>query len=190
MLFRSNGMASGSARSVTDFSVYNAIEACKDLLEQFGGHKYAAGLTLKVENIPAFQEKFEKVVSEQIEDHLLIPRINIDAEINFSDITPKFFRILKQFEPFGPCNMLPVFKTTGVLDNGWASTVGDDGKHLRFKVHQQENYKIAFAAIGFNLGDKLELVSSGKPFNICYTIGENHWNDQVTLQLNIKGIQV
>lgn len=189
VLTSSNGMASGSARSVTDFSVYNAIDACGDLLEQFGGHKYAAGLTLKVENIPAFQEKFEKIVGEQIEDQLLIPHINIDAEINFSDITPKFFRILKQFAPFGPNNMMPVFKTKGVLDNGWASTVGDDGKHLRFKVHQQDNSTINFGAIGFNLGDKLELISSGKPFNICYTIEENHWNDQTTLQLNIKDIQ-
>ena len=189
VLTSSNGMASGSARSVTDFSVYNAIKACEDLLEQFGGHKYAAGLTLKVENIPAFQEKFEKVVGEQIENQLLVPHINIDAEIKFSEITPKFFRILKQFAPFGPNNMMPVFKTKGVMDNGWASTVGDDGKHLRFKVYQQENSNINFGAIGFNLGNKLEIISSGKPFNICYTIEENHWNDQITLQLNVKDIQ-
>jgi len=189
VLTSTNGLACGSARSVTDFSVYNAIEACKDLLVQFGGHKYAAGLTLKVENIPAFQKKFEEVVCSQIKDHLLVPRIDIEAEINFSDITAKFFRILKQFSPFGPQNMMPIFKTIGVLDNGWASTVGSDKKHLRLKVHQQENPKISFAAIGFNLGEKLEVVLSGKPFSICYTIDENHWNNKTTLQLNIKDIQ-
>jgi len=184
-----NNMASGSARSVLDFSVYNAILECEDMLDQFGGHKYAAGLKLKVENIPAFQEKFEKVVSEQIDDHLLIPRIEIDATINFSDITPKFIRILKQIGPFGPGNMMPVFRSDNTL-SGRASLVGGDKKHLRCNLHQQDDPSITFNAIGFNLGNKLEIVNSKAPFSICYTIDENHWNGVTTTQLNIKDIRV
>jgi single-stranded-DNA-specific exonuclease len=184
-----NKMASGSARSVLDFSVYNAILECKNLLEQFGGHKYAAGLKLKVENIKAFQEKFEKVVSEQIDDALLIPRIEIDANINFSDITPKFIRILKQFEPFGPGNMMPVFRSDNIVDNGYASLVGGDKKHLRFNVRQQADPAISFNAIGFNLGNQLDIVNSKTPFSICYTIEENHWNGVTSTQLNIKDLR-
>lgn len=189
VLTNSNGKAAGSARSVVGFSVYEAIEECSDLLMQFGGHKYAAGLTIKTENIEAFQKKFEEVVSSTIDSELLIPTLEIDAELHFADITGKFYRVLKQFAPFGPMNMTPVFKTTGVLDTGYAKTVGADQTHLKICVFDPEDMDKSFSAIGFGLGDKLDIIQSGEPFNICYTIEENEWNDKVTLQLNIKDIK-
>ncbi len=189
VLTSSNGKAAGSARSVLEFNVYEAIEACSDLLLQFGGHKYAAGLTIKTENIEAFQKKFEEVVSNTIDEKLLIPTVELDGELHFTDITDKFYRVLKQFAPFGPCNMMPIFKTAAVLDTGYAKTVGADHTHLKLRVHEPEDIERSFSAIGFGLGDKLELVQSGDPFNICYTIEENVWKDKRTLQLVIKDIK-
>ena len=189
VLTSSNGKASGSARSVLEFNVYEAIEACSDLLLQYGGHKYAAGLTMKTENIAAFQKKFEEVVASRIDEELLIPTIRLDGALHFTDITGKFYRVLRQFAPFGPQNMMPIFNTAAVLDTGYAKTVGADHTHLKLCVCEAEDMELRFSAIGFGLGDKLEIVQSGEPFNICYTIEENSWNGNVTLQLVIKDIK-
>ncbi|MBK5284006.1 MAG: single-stranded-DNA-specific exonuclease RecJ, partial [Bacteroidia bacterium] len=186
VLTESNGMATGSARSVKGFDVYNAIESCSDLLEQFGGHMYAAGLTMKLENVELFQERFEEVVSSTIEDHMLVQQIEIDADIKLSELTPSFFNLLKQFAPFGPGNMHPVFRSTEVWDTGYAKIVGNS--HLKFSATQSSNTKININAIGFNLGEYLPLVNRKLPFSICYTVEENEYNGKVSLQLNVKDI--
>ena len=186
VLTESNGMASGSARSVKNFDVYNAIEACADLLEQFGGHKYAAGLSLKLENLEAFQTKFEEVVRATIDEKWLTPEIDIDAELDFTEIDAKFFRILKQFAPFGPENMMPVFITKNIRDKGYAKTVGSN--HLKFDAQQNGNSE-SFPAIAFGLSEHLEPMLNKKTFEICYTLDENEWNGQSKLQLNVKDIR-
>lgn len=187
ILTESNGMATGSARSVQGYNVYNAINACEDLLEQFGGHKYAAGLTMKIENIQAFSEKFEQYVIDTIEENQLVPEVEIDAELDFDQITPQFFRILKQFEPFGPQNMTPVFLTKGVTDNGQVKIVGE--KHLKLFLHQPDKPSARFSAIAFGQSDWLQHFADGESVDICYTIEENEWNGNVSLQLNIKDIR-
>jgi len=166
----SNGYAAGSARSVAGFDLYEALCECSDLLIQFGGHKYAAGLTMKTENIPAFQQRFEEVVAASIPDELLVQAINIDAEIELKQIDPKFFRILKQFEPFGPQNMAPVFVSRNVYTYGSAAIVGSN--HLKMSVHQDN--QTYFNCIGFSLAEFQNLVNSGAAFDICYTIEETH----------------
>ena len=189
ILTHSNGQVSGSARSVKDFDIYNAIESCSDLLEQFGGHMYAAGLTLKTENVEAFRERFEEVVSSTIEDRMLVREIEIDAEIKFSDITQKFYNVLKQFAPFGPGNMAPVFKTTGVVDTGFSRLVGNKTtKHLKLILKENGNEN-AFEGIAFQLGEHLLNVQKNKPLDICYHIEENNFRDETNLQLNIKDLQ-
>ena len=184
LLTESDGIATGSARSVKNFNLYEAIEACSDLLDQYGGHKYAAGLSLKTENIQAFKEKFEKVVSETIKDELLTPEIEIDSEIRLNNINFNFYKILKQFAPFGPMNMAPVFKTTSVLDKGYARIVGKN--HLKLYIIDSDEYRTGVSAIAFNQGEHLERILRREPFDICYTIEENEWNGEVSLQLNIK----
>ncbi|WP_310595195.1 single-stranded-DNA-specific exonuclease RecJ [Flavobacterium sp.] len=176
-----------SARSVRGFDVYNALEACSEHLEQFGGHMYAAGMTLKAENYEAFKNAFEKVVQETIDSELLTPEIELDAEINFSDINPKLIRILKQFEPFGPQNMTPVFVTKNVIDTGYPKFMGANNEHIRLFVKQNNSEGIA--AIGFNLANKKNLVANQKPFQMAYCIDENEWNGQLSLQLRLKDIQ-
>lgn len=188
LLTESNGKATGSARSVKDFDVHAAIEACADLLEQFGGHKYAAGLTLPLENIEKFIERFEQVVSQSIDDNLLIPAIEIDTYIHFSEITPKFFRILKQFAPFGPGNLSPMFASTNVIaKSGTVRIVGNN--HLKAIVYEKDNPSVSFDMIAFNLGNFFDYINSGKNFDICYHIEENEWNGNITLQLNVKDIK-
>lgn len=187
MLTSSNGVVTGSARSVKDFDVYEAIEACNDLLVQFGGHKYAAGLTLNEEHVDAFIDKFEKVVSSTIPDELLIPEIEIDAEIHLSDINPKFVRILKQFAPFGPENMNPVFVSRNIKCFGYPKVMGES--HLRLDVFQEESPSLVFQAMAFNMADKIDLLVKNKPVDICYAIEENEWNGNKTLRLNIKDIK-
>ena len=187
ILTESNGMATGSARSVKDFDVYQAIDACSHLLEQFGGHKYAAGLTLKMENIEAFTQKFEEVVSTTIAEHLLIPEVEIDSVLKLSDINPKFYRVLKQFAPFGPGNMSPVFMTENILDKGMARMVGTN--HLKLDIYNPENPTQIISAIGFGFGKYVNEVLKNKPFKICYAIEENEWNGNITLQLNIKDLK-
>ena len=184
---KSGDKLAASARSVSGFDVYNALEACSAYIEQFGGHKYAAGLTLKEEQFENFKQKFEEVVSETIDKSLLTPEIKVDAAIDISDITPKFYRILKQLAPFGPGNMTPVFMTQYLQDTGYGKCVGEDDKHLRLNVTQ--NFSDKISGIGFNLGDKLDLVSNKKSFKAVYTIDENHWNGNVSLQLKFRDIK-
>jgi single-stranded-DNA-specific exonuclease len=189
ILTESNGKATGSARSVQDFDVYNAIDACSDLLEQFGGHKYAAGLTMKLENLDAFIQKFEEVVTTQIDPELLIPQINIDATLNLNQINDKFFQILKQFAPTGPGNMRPVFVSENVFITSNSRKIGGDQTHLRLEVFQAENPDLKFNCIGFGKATVLDELDEGVPFSIVYNIEENHWNSTTTLQLNLKDIK-
>ena len=188
VLTESNGKATGSARSVKDFDVYNAIELCADLLEQFGGHKYAAGLTLRTENIEAFQQRFEEVVSASIEEHMLIPEIEIDAELELKNITPKFFRVLKQFAPFGPENMSPVFMTRNLVDKGYVRIVGTN--HLKMDIQAAQNPRESFPAIAFGQANHFDNVLRRKIFTACYAIDENEFNGTTTLQLNIKDMKM
>ncbi len=185
ILTESNGMATGSARSVDGFDLYSAIETCSDLLDQYGGHTHAAGLTLKLENLPLFIEKFEKVVAQNIEHRSLTPEIEYDMEIDLRTITPKFFNVLKQFSPFGPGNQNPVFMSKNVWDVGDVTIVGNN--HLKLSLTQENGGRI-FKAIAFGLGEHYEKVAQGISFDICYTIEENHFNGHVNLQLNIKDI--
>jgi single-stranded-DNA-specific exonuclease len=184
---KSGDKYAASARSVKGFDVYNALEACSEHLEQFGGHMYAAGMTLKEENYHNFKNAFEKVVQETIHPDLLIPEITVDSEIDFANITPKLSRILKQFEPFGPQNMTPVFLTKNVKDTGYGKPMGQDDEHLRLFVKQNNSEGIA--AIGFGLGNKLDLTTHQKPFQTVYCIDENEWNGKLSLQLRLKDIK-
>ena len=184
---KSGEMLAASARSVKGFDVYNALEKCTEYIEQFGGHKYAAGLTLKPENYKSFKAQFEKVVEETIDPKMLIPEISIDSQISLSDITPKFYRILSQFAPFGPGNMTPVFMSEDIQDTGYGKQVGEDKTHLRFTATQHGSGKIV--GIGFGLGEHIELIKNKKPFKAAYTIDENEWNGNVSLQLKLKDIK-
>lgn len=189
ILTKSKEKAAGSARSVIGYDVYNALEQCADVLEQFGGHKYAAGMTLPIENIAAFQEKFEQVVAETIDEQLLTPQIEIDTEIELANINDKFYRVLKQFAPFGPLNMRPTFVAKGLKDKGYAKLVGKENEHLRLNVYHPDKPGHSFAAIGFGLGHHYELVKSGKPFDCAFVIDENEWNGKKSLQLMLKDIR-
>ena len=185
VLTQSNGHAAGSARSVLGFDLYEALSSCSDLLEQFGGHKYAAGLTLKPENIPAFKQRFEDIVSKTIPADLLIQTISIDATITLENINAKLFRILNQFAPFGPLNLAPIFLSKGVNLQGPVSVVGKN--HLKMSISQ--NNSSIFECIGFNMGEFLPLIQKGKPFDICYSIEENVWKEKRSVQLSVKGIR-
>lgn len=184
---KSGDRLAASARSVKGFDVYQALEACAEHIEQFGGHKYAAGLTLFEKDYQAFKAKFEKVVSDTIDPKLLIPEIKIDAPLELKDITAKFYRILSQFAPFGPGNMTPVFMSEDLLDTGYGKCVGEEKTHLRLTTTQHGYGK--FGSIGFGLGDKIDLIQEGKLFKAAFTIDENHWNGQVSLQLILKDIK-
>jgi len=188
VLTESNGKATGSARSVKDFDVYDAIEACSDLLEQFGGHKYAAGLTLKLENVEAFQKRFEEVVNSTILEHMLLPEIEIDAELKLNEITPKFFRVLNQFAPFGPGNHSPVFVTKGLMDKGYVRIVGNN--HLKMDIHSSADPKLSFSSIAFSQGNYFDDVLRKKTFSACYAIEENEFNGAISLQLNVKDMKL
>jgi len=189
VLTESNGMVTGSARSVEGFDLYKAIDACSELLENFGGHMYAAGVTMKKENVEAFRRKFEEAVTDTITEEQLVPSITMDVEIDFADINPKFVRILKQFKPFGPKNMSPVFLTRQVTDTGMAKIVGKCGEHLKLDLRQTKHPDIFFPAIGFQLGDHYPVIRAGKPFDICYAIEENTFRGVTKIQLQIKGIR-
>ncbi|MEN2490034.1 single-stranded-DNA-specific exonuclease RecJ [Flavobacterium sp. B11] len=184
---KSGDKYAASARSVKGFDVYNALDACSEHLEQFGGHMYAAGMTLKAENYQLFKDAFEKQVETTILPEMRTPEIEVDAEINFSDITPKLIRILKQFEPFGPQNMTPVFMTRDLKDTGYAKTLGAEEEHLRLFVKQYNSDGIA--AIGFGLGKKLNIAKNQNPFQLAYTIAENEWNGTISTQLMLKDIR-
>ncbi|MFD2513945.1 single-stranded-DNA-specific exonuclease RecJ [Pontibacter locisalis] len=185
ILTQSNGKASGSARSVHGFNVHSAIESCSDLLEQFGGHMYAAGLTLPVENVPAFRARFEEIVASTITEEQKIPQIEIDAKIDIKQITRNFYNILRQMEPFGPENLKPVFVSECVYDTGSVRIVGDS--HLKLRLTQDGYHSID--AIGFGLSDYYKVISKGIPFDVCYTIEENVYRGVINLQLRIKDIR-
>lgn len=183
----SNDKMVASARSVKEFDIHEALEKCLEFIEQFGGHKYAAGLTVAKDKFELFRNKFEEVVKNSITEASLSPEIRVDAEINFSDINPKFIRILKQFEPFGPENMTPVFLTKNVVDTGYAKPIGKESEHLKLFVKQNGTQPIS--AVGFNLGKKIEIVQGLKPFDMVYSIDENHWNGNVSVQLKVRDIR-
>jgi single-stranded-DNA-specific exonuclease len=174
-----------SARSVKGFDLYAALEACQELIEQFGGHKYAAGLTLTEENYSLFKQKFEQVVQQQINPKLLEPEINIDLKLNFKSITPKFYRILSQFAPFGPGNPAPIFMTDNLKENGFSKQVGADKNHLKCSL-KQRGTKHIFSGIGFNLGKHLQDLLRAKSCSAVYSLEENEWNGQTTLQLKLR----
>ena len=184
---RSGDKLAASARSVIGFDVYNALEACSDYLEQFGGHMYAAGMTLKAENYELFKAAFEKEVERTIHPDMLTPEILIDAEIDFDLISPKLIRLLKQFEPFGPQNRTPVFLTKTIKDSGYAKKLGETEDHLRLFVRQKDSE--SFAAIGFGLGKKMDIVAHQKTFEAVYSIDENEFNGKITTQLRLKDIR-
>lgn len=183
VLTKSGNTASGSARSVEGYSVYEAIEACEEHLTQFGGHKYAAGLTLPIENIPAFTLAFENHVANTILPEQKTPNLTIDLEIALEEITPKFYRILKQMEPYGPGNMTPVFMTKKVKGL-YAKIVGDN--HLKVTITDDNGIKLS--AIGFGLGNWLSHINAGNYFDIAFVIEENEWQGNVSLQLNLRDI--
>ncbi|AQS94824.1 single-stranded-DNA-specific exonuclease RecJ [Polaribacter sp. BM10] len=183
---KSGDKLAASARSVKGFDVYNALHECEEFIEQFGGHKYAAGLTLLPENYQNFKNKFEEVVKNTIDKELLTPEISVDATIELSEITPKFFRIIEQMAPFGPMNMKPTFVSTCVRDNGYGKQVGADKSHLKLNVFQGDN-KQTFGAIGFGLGNKIEHVKND--FDIAYALDENEWNGHKSIQLVLKDLK-
>ncbi|MCK0178861.1 single-stranded-DNA-specific exonuclease RecJ [Flavobacteriaceae bacterium S0862] len=184
---KSGDKLAASARSVSGFDVYNALEACSDYIEQFGGHKYAAGLTLKEENYEVFKQAFEDEVSKTINNSLLTPEIKVDMQIDLPQVNDKLWRIIKQFAPFGPGNMTPIFMTDNLRDTGYGKCVGEDDKHLRITVTQSGKEKLV--CIGFGLGDKLDIISNKKLFKAVYSVDENHWNGNVSLQLKLRDIK-
>lgn len=185
ILTESNGVVAGSARSVAGYDIYEAIQGCSDLLEQFGGHKFAAGLTMKKENVKAFSEKFERIVSDSIEESMLIPEIAIDAAIELTDLTSSFYNVLRQFAPFGPENMKPVFVTRRVIDTGYSKIVRED--HLRFSVKKKNSN--LFTGIGFGMKEFFPLMENGKEFDLVYSPEENEWNGNKRIELSVKDVK-
>lgn len=183
---KSEGKLAASARSVKGFDVYDALHKCSEFIEQFGGHKYAAGLTILPENYESFKNKFEEVVKNSIDQDLLTPEIVVDAELEFSDISPKFYRILQQMAPFGPENRKPIFKSSSVRDNGYGKRVGQDKTHLKLSLFQGKPESV-INAIGFSLGDKIDHINND--FDILYQLDENTWNGRTSLQLQLKDLK-
>ena len=190
ILTESNGFATGSARSVQGYDLYQAIEACSDLLESFGGHMFAAGLTLKKENIKPFMERFEQHVNNTIKEEQLVPRVFIDSELSFSEINEEFFTFLNKFQPFGPENMSPVFVSKNVSDAGTGRMVGSSGEHLKLDLCHKSTGQITFSAIAFSQAEYFEYIRGGNPIDICYSIEMNEFRGNKNLQLNIKDIKI
>ena len=191
VLTRANGLVTGSARSIKSFDIYDAIDTCSDLLEHFGGHNYAAGLSMREENLPEFRRRFEAYVAEHLVEEDFVPELEVDMKINFRDITPKFMRILNQFAPFGPGNMAPIFWTDQVIDAGGSRPVGGH-KHLKLTVSQVGDKELGvapFSGIAFQKGDYFDRIHKGEPFSICYHLEYNTWQGKTTLQLNVKDIK-
>jgi len=189
ILTESNGFATGSARSVQGYDLYQAIESCSDLLESFGGHMFAAGLTLKKENIRPFMERFEQYVNSTITEEQLVPRIFIDTELSFSEINEDFFKTMSQFQPFGPENMSPVFVSRNVFDTGSGRMVGSSGEHLKLDLCQESTGQKSFSAIAFSQADHFEYIKGGNPFDICYSLEMNEFRGNRNLQLNVRDIK-
>ena len=189
ILTESNGFATGSARSVPGFDVYQVVMACSDLLENFGGHMYAAGMTMKLENVPLFQKRFEEIVNQNINTSQLSPTIEVDSMISIKDIDPKFCRILKQFEPFGPENMSPLFMSRNLVAKGNINLVGAGKDHLKMEVFSEDDQNLVFQAIAFNQSSHYDLINLGIRFDACFTIEENVFRGNSNWQLNIKDIK-
>jgi len=187
ILTESEGLITGSARSIKGFDIYDAVDSCGDLLEHFGGHMYAAGLSLRPENLEKFKERFEEYVRTHLNKEIALPEIEIDAMLDLQSITRKFYDVLKQFAPFGPVNMSPVFETDNVVDAGKAKIVGNN--HLKLEVFQRDVRSEPISAIAFQQGEGFEYIRDGNPFNVCYHIEENEWNGKKSFQLNIKDIK-
>ncbi|GAB1472920.1 single-stranded-DNA-specific exonuclease RecJ [Bacteroidota bacterium] len=190
VLCKSNGFITGSARSIPGFDLYEAIESCSDLLENFGGHMYAAGLTLKEENFEKFKERFEDYVADKITPEILTPVINIDTYLDFKQITPRFFNVLKQFQPFGPGNLSPVFISERVYDNGNGRKVGSESGHLKLELIQEDDFHRHISAIAFNRSEHFDHLKSGNPVDICYSIAENYYRGIANIQLRVKDIKL
>lgn len=189
VLTKSNGFVSGSARSISGFDLYGAIESCADLLENFGGHVYAAGLTLKEENLPEFARRMDEYISAKIETEMMTPVIEVDSKLSFARITPKFFRILKQFQPFGPGNHNPVFLTENVYDAGTGRKVGAGGVHMKLDLIQEDQPYHQISSIAFNMAEHYDHIKEGNPFDICYSIVENYYRGNSSIQLRIKDLR-
>lgn len=189
VLTKSNGFVSGSARSISGFDLYGAIESCADLLENFGGHVYAAGLTLREENLPEFARRMDEYISAKIETEMMTPVIEVDSKLNFARITPKFFRILKQFQPFGPGNHNPVFLTENVYDAGTGRKVGAGGVHMKLDLIQEDQPYHQISSIAFNMAEHYDHIKEGNPFDICYSIVENYYRGNSSIQLRIKDLR-
>ena len=187
VLAEKDGILTGSARSVHDFDLYEAISKCAYLCEKFGGHKYAAGLSIKKENLSEFIIAFEKAVSESITDDQLSPKIDVDMEIDIDAVDDKLFRIIKQFSPFGPQNLSPIFVSRSVVDNGYGKRIGVDQSHLRINTKTASG---SLAGIGFSMGDAFEKIKDYSEFDICYSINENEWNGRKNLQLMLNDLKV
>jgi single-stranded-DNA-specific exonuclease len=187
ILTEADGMASGSARSVEGFDLYQAVDSCSEMLCNFGGHKHAAGLSLKTEDVKRFAERFEDYVCQNITDEQLMPQIVIDQHLSFSEITPKFFNIIKRFAPFGPGNMSPIYVTENVHDTGGSRIVGKTEEHLRLEIADSNQNRLV--GIGFGMANFIQIVKENKPFNICYSIEENEFNGVISLQLRIRDIK-
>jgi single-stranded-DNA-specific exonuclease len=185
VLTRSGEVAAGSARSVPGFNLYEAIHACREHLLGYGGHFAAAGMTLLPENVEGFSQKFEEVVAKTITPELLIPEVIIDAEVTFADLRMALFNIIKQMEPFGPENMRPVFIVRDVIDVGYSKTIKD--QHIRFVLRQGNN---TFSGIGFNMADKFHLIESKQPLDVVFTLEENEWNGEKSLQLKVCDLRL
>ena len=190
VLTESNGFATGSARSVQGYDLYQAIEACSDLLESFGGHMFAAGLTLRKENIKPFMERFEQYVNSTISEDQLVPRIFVDSELSFDVINEDFFNFLNKFQPFGPENMSPIFASRNVCDAGSGRMVGSSGEHLKLDLCHESTGQRTFPAIAFSQSEHFEHIRAGKPFDICYSVEMNEFRGSRNLQLNIRDIKV
>lgn len=190
VLTKADGLITGSARSIKNFDIYDAIDDCSDILEHFGGHTYAAGLAFKPEKLDEFIQRFEEYAKDRITENMLIPELEIDDELYVGDINFKFYRILKQFAPFGPGNMSPVFITKNVIDSGYAKLVGKNGaNHLKFSVVHTNRTGNPIPAIAFNQGHHIDKMREGLPFSVCYHIDENTWQGNTTLQLRVKDIR-
>ncbi|HPJ78470.1 MAG TPA: single-stranded-DNA-specific exonuclease RecJ [Prolixibacteraceae bacterium] len=189
VLTESNGLATGSARSVKDFDLYEAIGACSDLLESYGGHMYAAGLTMRIENVRAFSERFEEIVTKTVTSRQQLQTVEVDAKLALHEITPRFFRVLKQFAPFGPHNNIPVFVTEDVIDAGTSRLVGKNLEHIKLDLMEPDASSGIFAGIAFNMASKFPVIQSGTPFDICYSVELNEFRGKTNLQLNIKDIR-
>ena len=188
VLTKSNGFVTGSARSIAGFDLYEAIENCADLLENFGGHVYAAGLTLKEENLEEFARRMDTFISGKITSEMLTPVVEIDAKLDFAQITPKFSRILKQFQPFGPGNNNPIFMTENVYDAGSGRKVGGGGVHLKLDLIQESQPYHQIPAIAFNMADSYDYIREGNPIDVCYAIVENYYRGSASIQLRVRDI--